>query len=135
MRTRSTPIEHGSTSPADFAGQRILLRFDGVTGLARLWVNGQYVREHYGGFTTWYADITDHVTPGQEADLALGVTDKPGKISSLTSAASFATCASSPSRTNHVTRLHVETDLDAGYRDAPLKVTSLSRSGRATAPQ
>ncbi len=112
------------TIPSDFAGKRILLRLDGVTGLARLWVNGEYVREHYGGFTSWYADITDHVTPGQEAWLALGVTDKPREISVFNLGGIIRDVRLVALPQDRVTRLHVETELDAGYRDATLKVTA-----------
>ena len=41
------------TVPADFAGKRIILRFDGVYSHAVLSVNGQKIREHHGGFTRW----------------------------------------------------------------------------------
>ncbi len=37
--------------PEDFAGCRCMLRFDGVYGSARVWVDGRYVRGHVGGFT------------------------------------------------------------------------------------
>lgn len=36
--------------PADFAGRKIMLRFDGVYSFARLWVNGTAVRTHDGGW-------------------------------------------------------------------------------------
>lgn len=67
--------------PADFAGQRIFLRFDGVAGRARVWIDGHYVRQHYGGFTTWYCDITDRVTPGQDSDLTVAVQDVQAEVS------------------------------------------------------
>lgn len=69
-----------TTVPADFAGKRVMLRFDGVYSYARLWVNGTAVRTHDGGFTTWYADITSLVTPGRKAVVTLGVTDRPTSI-------------------------------------------------------
>lgn len=43
------------TVPSDFTGNKIILRFDGVYSYARVWVNGAYVRDHEGGFTTWNA--------------------------------------------------------------------------------
>ncbi len=67
--------------PADFRNQRIFLRFDGVYGYARVWVNGVYLRDHNGGFTSWDCEITDHVKPGEEADLVLGITDRSDDIS------------------------------------------------------
>ena len=43
------------TIPADYAGKRLILRFDGVYSHARLSVNGKFVREHHGGCTRWEA--------------------------------------------------------------------------------
>jgi len=51
--------------PEDFAGRRVRLRFDGVYSYARVWVNGRFVRDHHGGFTTWECDITDFVSRGR----------------------------------------------------------------------
>ena len=34
--------------PLDFAGKKVKLRFEGVYSYARVWVNGQYVRDHHG---------------------------------------------------------------------------------------
>jgi len=61
--------------PADWGGKRIILRFDGVAGYARVWVNGEYVRDHYGGYTSWNCDISGHVCPGQEAWLTVAASD------------------------------------------------------------
>ena len=47
--------------PAEFAGKRILLRFDGVSCFARVWVDGVFVRSHYGGYTSWDCDISAQV--------------------------------------------------------------------------
>ena len=32
--------------PADFAGQQIRLRFEGAHDYTRVWVNGQFIRDH-----------------------------------------------------------------------------------------
>ena len=67
--------------PADYRNQRIFLRFDGVYGYSRVWINGTYLRDHFGGFTSWDCEITPHVKPGEEADLVLGITDRSDDIS------------------------------------------------------
>lgn len=67
--------------PADFRGQRIFLHFGAVHNLAKVWVNGQFVATHQGGFTPWQCDITDHVQPGISAWVAIGVTDLRREIS------------------------------------------------------
>jgi beta-galactosidase/beta-glucuronidase len=67
--------------PRDFTGQRVLLRFDGVYGRARVWVNGAFIRSHDGGFTSWTCDITEVVKPGESAELVVGITERGDDIS------------------------------------------------------
>ncbi|MET9730113.1 glycoside hydrolase family 2 TIM barrel-domain containing protein [Streptomyces sp. NPDC006458] len=116
--------------PADFANRRVMLRFDGVYSFARLWVNGTAVRTHDGGFTTWYADITSLVSPGREAVITLGVTDRPTSIAAQSAYAKHiiggilrdVTLVALPKA--HLTRLHADTTFDASYTDATLTVTA-----------
>jgi hypothetical protein len=68
--------------PNEFKGQRLFLRFDGVYGHARVWVNGMFVREHFGGFTSWDCEITSAIGQDTETiDLVVGVTDRSDDIS------------------------------------------------------
>jgi hypothetical protein len=66
--------------PADFAGQKIRLRFEGAHEFTRVWVNGKFITEHQGGWTPWECDITSAVTPGQDAWIALELTDLKKEI-------------------------------------------------------
>ena len=66
--------------PADFAGQQIRLRFEGAHDYTRVWVNGQFIRDHQGGWTPWECDITSVVKPGENAWIALELTDKSKDI-------------------------------------------------------
>ena len=50
--------------PAVWAGKRINLEFDGVFQVAEIFVNGQRIGEHKGGYTGFTLDITDAVKPG-----------------------------------------------------------------------
>ncbi|HTL74341.1 MAG TPA: glycoside hydrolase family 2 TIM barrel-domain containing protein [bacterium] len=50
--------------PTNWAGKRINLEFDGVFQVAEVFVNGQGVGEHRGGYTGFSFDITDVVKPG-----------------------------------------------------------------------
>ena len=47
--------------PAAWSGKRINLEFDGVFQVAEVFVNGQRVGEHQGGYTGFTFDITDAV--------------------------------------------------------------------------
>ncbi len=48
-----------------FAGKRVLLHFGAVDYDARVWVNGQQVAAHRGGYTPFSADITDALKDGE----------------------------------------------------------------------
>ena len=68
--------------PDDFEGQTILIRFDGVYSYGRVWINGSYIRDHHGGFTSWDCDITEFVLKGENHIwLCVGVTDRKDDIS------------------------------------------------------
>lgn len=49
------------TLPGKMGGKRILLHFGAVDYQCDVWVNGQYIRSHTGGQTSFEADITDAV--------------------------------------------------------------------------
>ena len=65
----------------EFKDGRIILRFHGVYGYAKLSINGKPVRDHRGGFTPWDCDLTGLVDPGGKAGLDLEVTDEQTDIS------------------------------------------------------
>ncbi len=67
--------------PPDFDRKKIKLQFDGVYSYARVWINGNYVGDHSGGFTRWECDITPYVTAGESSMLTVEVTDKADEIS------------------------------------------------------
>lgn len=52
------------TIPEDWKDSRIIIRFDGVNCYGRIFVDGQYVMDHYGGFVSWDCDITKYTAPG-----------------------------------------------------------------------
>ncbi len=55
--------------------------FYGVYSYARVWVNGKFVREHYGGFTRWECDISAICDPGGKGILTVEMTDRADDIS------------------------------------------------------
>jgi len=52
--------------PRGWRGRRIVLHFESATHRATVWVNDVEVMSHEGGYTPFEADITDHVTAGQQ---------------------------------------------------------------------
>ena len=114
--------------PFDFEGQTIKLRFEGVYSYARVWVNGNYIRDHSGGFTAWEGDVTAAVKPGSTATVTVEVTDKADEISYASGYAKHPIggilrdvhlTASPP---NHPEDVRLVTDLDDDYRNARLTV-------------
>ncbi len=61
--------------PAAMVGKRVLLHFGAVDWYTRVWVNGQLVGEHRGGYSAFAFDITGAVKPtGNE--IVVGVVDE-----------------------------------------------------------
>jgi len=123
--------------PADLDGRRLKLRFDGVYSYARVWINGAFVRDHHGGFTSWECDVTDLVEPGRPAWITLGVTDMSDEISWGSNYAKHniggilrgVRLVALPEI--HVRRLQVDTGLDAAFRNGTLKLTAAFRLPQA----
>jgi len=44
--------------------ERVLLHFEGVDYLAKVWVNGYFAGTHKGGYARFTCDVTDYVTEG-----------------------------------------------------------------------
>ncbi|HEX8346298.1 MAG TPA: glycoside hydrolase family 2 TIM barrel-domain containing protein, partial [Actinoplanes sp.] len=51
--------------PRDWNGDRVFLRFEGVTSNYLVWVNGGYVGYDQGGYTPAEFDITERLRPGK----------------------------------------------------------------------
>ena len=51
-------------TPADWSGLRTKLRCDGVSSNGTVYVNGQAVGAHIGGFTPFELDVTDALVAG-----------------------------------------------------------------------
>ena len=129
VRDSEYAYKRSLTIPSSARGKRVFLRFDGVYSYARVWVNGKFVREHHGGFTSWNCDITNFVTPGQSAWLTVGVTDRADEISYASNYAKhfiggiLREVKMLILPTDYVTRFHIETDFDSAFKNGTLKVT------------
>lgn len=128
QRRRGTPREQLAyktrfTLPGDFHGKRVILRFEGVSGLAIVWVNGTLIREHWGSLMPWTCDITDHLTDGGPAWLTVSVDDRrEGLASAVRGGGITGDVKLMAAPQNYLTRFHVATDFDPTYTDAVLKV-------------
>ena len=134
------PCRKSISIPPAFKNQRIFLRFDGVYGYARVWVNGAYIRDHFGGFTSWDCEITEHVKAGEEAELVLGITDRSDDISQASYYAKHSIAgilrgvrmfAAPP---GFLARLVTTVNLDSQYKDGSIVLeTDLDRSSHDAA--
>lgn len=59
-------------------GKRLKLNFGAVDYEAQVWVNGEKVAEHTGGYTAFSADITDAVKGKGPQEIVVAVTDVTG---------------------------------------------------------
>jgi beta-glucuronidase len=76
--------------PRGWSGERIHLRLDSATHSGKVFVNETLVAEHSGGYTPFSADITEHVTAGEEFRLSIAVNNEltqatipPGSVTVL----------------------------------------------------
>lgn len=115
--------------PKDFAGHRIILRFDGTYSYATLKVNGKTVREHRGGFSRWETDITRFVYPGRKNAIELVLVDPVEEISYASGYAHHPVCGILRDVTlyavpnDYISNIRIDTALDSLYRDASLSVS------------
>jgi len=126
------------TLAGSWKASRVILRADAVFSDCRLWINGKQAGSHLGGFTPFEVDITDLVRQG-ENHIALSVRNE-SIADSLASASKYAVhplggitrkmrLFAVPAA--HVSMFHVETDLDASYKDAGVKVMAALRNESA----
>lgn len=114
--------------PDDFQGKQVKLNFYGVYSYARVWVNGEFVRDHFGGFTKWECDITKLVKAGEEAILTVEITDRTDDISFASGYAKHqiggilrdVELVAQPIQ--NFKKLWFETDLDENFENAELQV-------------
>ncbi len=62
--------------PKTTENKRWILHFDGVMVQAKVYINGNYIGEHQGGYTPFAFDITDEITSGEDCVLTVYVDAK-----------------------------------------------------------
>lgn len=65
------------TMPQSWAGQRVLLHFQAIDYDATVWVNGEPVGRHRGGFTPFTCDLGDIAASGDPITIVLRARDDP----------------------------------------------------------
>lgn len=117
--------------PEEWSKKRVFLRFDGVNCLARVWIDGRFVKSHYGGFVSWDCEITELVQNGGSHELTVGVTDKTTEVSPFHCGGIIRDVYLYALPQTFLTRLHADTVLTDGYRNAVLTVETEITGGPA----
>jgi len=110
------------TLPADWSGKRIIVRFESVGDGAKLWVNGQFVRDHWGSLMPWSADITDLVKPGQAASITVGQDQRREGLNLYVQGGGMGSASLIALPRDYLSRVHAETTFDKQYQNATLHV-------------
>lgn len=64
------------TVDENWDGRKMFLKFGAVDWKCKLWVNGQEVGEHIGGYNAFEFDVTEYLRAGEENTITLWVEDK-----------------------------------------------------------
>ncbi len=65
------------TIPDDWSGKRRFLVIGACDWLTSVWIDGEFVGEHQGGYTPFEFDLTEFTAPGKVHQLVLRVDDTP----------------------------------------------------------
>jgi beta-galactosidase len=57
------------TLPADFAGRRVFIDFDGVMANSDVWINGAHLGKRPFGYISFRYELTDHLSPAAKPNL------------------------------------------------------------------
>jgi beta-galactosidase len=63
------------TVDAGYAGRRFFLKFDGAFYVTDVWLNGNYLGQHQGGFAAFIFDVTPYLTVGADNVIAVKVSN------------------------------------------------------------
>lgn len=63
------------TIPSRWQGQQVLMHFGASDWHTKLFVNGEKVGEHKGGYDAFFFDISAYAKPGQNVNISVHVTD------------------------------------------------------------
>lgn len=113
--------------PAEWADDRLLLHFGAVDWQTTVWVNGQEVGQHQGGYDAFSFDVTNALKPDGEQELVVAVFDptegsqprgkqvlKPQSIWYTPTTGIWQTVWLEPVPATRIADLRLGSDIDAG---------------------
>lgn len=128
------------TFPDSFNGRRVIIRFEGVAHAAKLYVNGSFVRDHWGSFSAWTADITDYIKDGK-AVVGIYTDERRNGLAAYTNGCAFeplyisgiqygVSCYAVPQ--NYIVRANQDVYFDSEYKNARLRIyMNISRNSKS----
>ncbi len=66
--------------PAEYEGSRIFLKFDGAANKSEVYIDGNKIGDHVGGYSAHIIDVTPYVTPGGANELMVKVNNSDNRI-------------------------------------------------------
>ncbi|ASU78407.1 glycoside hydrolase family 2 [Actinopolyspora erythraea] len=113
--------------PSEWRDDELLLHFGAVDQEATVWVNGERVGSHRGGYTSFTIDVTDALRPGSRQQVTVAAedtnergehpigkqTDTPGGIFYTGSSGIWRTVWIEPVSRTHLTELNITPRLDS----------------------
>jgi beta-galactosidase/beta-glucuronidase len=135
------------TLPRSWRGQRILLHFGAIDWNARVWVNGQDVGAHQGGYDAFSFDITKSLRPSGAQQIVVAVDDptdagtqprgkqvrRPGSIWYTSTTGIWQTAWMEPVPAAAIESMNLTPDVDAGVLRIDTTTTGSAGVVRATA--
>jgi hypothetical protein len=120
--------------PAEWVGMTVILKIGMAYDYSKIWVDGNYVRDHKGGFTSFECDVSKYLIPGKPVWLTVMcmhrndcLVDWPLRNDPLAKGYSGLIdeikLVAVPK--THLTRLFYTTDFDEKYTDAVLNITAV----------
>jgi beta-galactosidase len=64
----------------DIINRKIFIEFEGVQKYCKVWINGIYLGDHKGGYSSFDFDITGYIRPGEDNVLAVAVNNRQNDI-------------------------------------------------------
>ncbi|MDP4189366.1 MAG: beta galactosidase jelly roll domain-containing protein, partial [Bacteroidota bacterium] len=60
----------------EYSGKKVFVEFEGVQKYCKVWINGQYLGEHKGGYGSFDFDLTPYIKAGNDNILAIAVSNR-----------------------------------------------------------
>ena len=116
--------------PSTWEGRRFFLRFDGANCLTRVYLDGHYIMDHYGGFVSWDCPL-ESILPGSSYELVLEIEARTQDVSPFHQGGLMRDVILFSLPQVCLSQLHMDTVFDAQWQDAELYITA-SAEGSAS---